>query len=238
MDGRPSAADVGNLAVERRHRRRRQQVAGDDPGQILLVAERAADRGHGWCDDRLIERGEQHRQKDATDDDVLLAFRNRRDDIGWRGLMIDSLIHWALLPFPRRVRTYVGLARRKSTAGTAISAGASPCAKVRIPSSGSPDYQPASVSWNSGVALTDGTAAVEARQGLCCNDRRRGPAGQPGIRPSSIRSTRYCSSRRMRLSKLIPSTRSNRAWSRSWSASARAVNSLAFALAISQVFWG
>ena len=60
--------NVGELAVERRHHRRRQQIGNDDPGQILEIAELAADGGQGGSDDGLIERREKHPEHQAVED--------------------------------------------------------------------------------------------------------------------------------------------------------------------------
>ncbi len=71
QDDRAPAVDVGELAVERRHRGRGEEIGGDDPGQEVGAAERGADGRQRRGDDGGIERGEKHRQQDANDDIAL-----------------------------------------------------------------------------------------------------------------------------------------------------------------------
>ena len=61
--------EVAELAVQRRHRRHRQQVGGDHPRQVLEPAELADDRRQRGRDDRLVQRRQQHHQHQAADDD-------------------------------------------------------------------------------------------------------------------------------------------------------------------------
>ena len=68
-----AAVQVAELAVQRRHDRLRQQVRGDDPREVLEAAEVADDRRQRRRDDRLIERGEQHHEHEAREDDVDVA---------------------------------------------------------------------------------------------------------------------------------------------------------------------
>ncbi len=77
IERRPPPVDVGNAAVERRDRGCGKQVGGDDPGQILRVAEVAADGRHRRRDDRLVERGEEHRRQDADHRDRAVAIGKR-----------------------------------------------------------------------------------------------------------------------------------------------------------------
>ena len=61
---------VAELPVERRHDRLGQQVGGHDPREVIEAAEVADDRRQGRRDDRAVERGEQHHQHEAREDDV------------------------------------------------------------------------------------------------------------------------------------------------------------------------
>ncbi len=63
-----AAVDVAELAVERRHRGRAQQVGGDHPRQVVEVAQLAADGRQCRRDDGLVERAQEHRQHDADQD--------------------------------------------------------------------------------------------------------------------------------------------------------------------------
>ena len=57
-----AAVEVAELAVERCHDRDRQQVRGDDPGEVVEPAELAHDRRQRRRDDRLVERRQEHDQ--------------------------------------------------------------------------------------------------------------------------------------------------------------------------------
>ena len=70
----PAAVDVRELAVERRHRRRRDEIGRDDPGRIGEVAELEADRRQRRRDDRLIQRRKQHGE---TEPDESAAYFGR-----------------------------------------------------------------------------------------------------------------------------------------------------------------
>ena len=59
---------IPELPVQRRHDRRRQQVRGDHPRQMLDAAEIADDRRQRRRDDRLIERRKQQHQKQRRED--------------------------------------------------------------------------------------------------------------------------------------------------------------------------
>ena len=63
-----AAVDVAELAVERRHHGRGQQIGDHDPGQVLEIVERPADGRQRRRHDGLIERAEKHRQRQAADD--------------------------------------------------------------------------------------------------------------------------------------------------------------------------
>jgi hypothetical protein len=68
---------VAQLAVERRDRGRSQQIGGDHPGQILDLAEAAADSGQSGGHDGLVERAQINRQHDAKDDLADFHMRER-----------------------------------------------------------------------------------------------------------------------------------------------------------------
>ncbi len=53
---------VAELSVERRRRRGREQVGGDDPREVLEATEVADDRRQRRRDDRLVQRGQEHAQ--------------------------------------------------------------------------------------------------------------------------------------------------------------------------------
>ena len=97
INGRPAAIDIGELAVERRHRGCGQEIAGHDPRQVFGVAERPRDGRHGRRDDRLVECRQKHRQKHAADDGVLFFFCQRRRLEARRGFFFDSLVHRSTL---------------------------------------------------------------------------------------------------------------------------------------------
>ncbi len=64
----PPPVDIGEFAVERRHHRRRDEIGGHDPGQILRIAEVRRDGRHGRDHDRLIEGREQHGEAEPEHD--------------------------------------------------------------------------------------------------------------------------------------------------------------------------
>ena len=63
LQHRLAPVEVTELPVQRRHDRRRQQVRGDDPREMLDTAEIADDRRERRRDDRLIERRQQRDEK-------------------------------------------------------------------------------------------------------------------------------------------------------------------------------
>ena len=89
QDHRAAAADVGQLAVKRRHRGRGQQIGGDDPRQVLEIAEVRPMVGKRGGDDGLVERGEERRQHQPEEDgaDFGVAHRARGGCAAgdWRG---------------------------------------------------------------------------------------------------------------------------------------------------------
>jgi hypothetical protein len=78
---RPAAVNIRQLAIERRHGGGCQEIAGDKPGKIHVVIKRGTNVGDGWCDDILVERGEQHGGQ-HTDDDFAYVFGVERRGIG------------------------------------------------------------------------------------------------------------------------------------------------------------
>jgi hypothetical protein len=90
--GHAPPVDVAELAVERRHGRRGEEVGRDDPGQVRDIVQVAPDRRQGGGDDRLIERRQQHRQHDADYDRPDLGVRQR-----W-GLKIGSCVQEDVQP--------------------------------------------------------------------------------------------------------------------------------------------
>ena len=64
----PPAVNVGQLAVERRHRGGGEQIGGDHPGQVAQIGKVPADGRQRGGDDGLVERAEEHRQHDAEHD--------------------------------------------------------------------------------------------------------------------------------------------------------------------------
>ena len=78
---------VAELAVQRRHDRLGEQVGRDDPGEVVEAAEVADDRRQRRRDDRAVERGEQHHEHEAREDDV--------DVRGLRLLVVGSAVAFA-----------------------------------------------------------------------------------------------------------------------------------------------
>ena len=74
----PAAVDVRDLAVERDDRGRRQQIGGDQPGQVVHVTEIAADGRQRARQNGLVERPHEHRQQHAQHDQHGLAMREGR----------------------------------------------------------------------------------------------------------------------------------------------------------------
>ena len=68
QEHRLAAVHVAELSVQRRRRRRGQQVGRDDPGQVLETAEVADDRRQRGGDDRLVERGQEHAEHQRGED--------------------------------------------------------------------------------------------------------------------------------------------------------------------------
>ena len=70
--------DIGELAIERRHRRAGEQIGRHDPRQVIDIAEMPADGRQRGGDDGLVERAEEHRQHDAEHDGPDFGMRERR----------------------------------------------------------------------------------------------------------------------------------------------------------------
>ena len=79
-----AAVDVGQLAEQRRHRRRAQEIGRDHPGQALDVAEMNPDGRQGRGDDGLLQRAQEHGEHDAGDDLVDRGRRQRSVERGRR----------------------------------------------------------------------------------------------------------------------------------------------------------
>ena len=99
QDGDPPAVSVAELPVEGRHGGGGEEIDGHHPGQVLEVAELAADGRQRRGDDGLVERCEQHRQHDAEDDPADLGLAQRLDPAGPQRLS-RRLIHRTLRPTP------------------------------------------------------------------------------------------------------------------------------------------
>jgi len=72
-----TAVNVGEFAVKRGKRRRGDQESGDQPRQIVHLAEVAADRRQGGSQDRLVDGAEEDRQHHAHGNQPLFAMRER-----------------------------------------------------------------------------------------------------------------------------------------------------------------
>ena len=86
-----AAEQIPELADQRGDDRRRQQIAGDNPGLTAGVAQVGDDRRQRGGNDRLVQRREQHAQHDRDEDEVAAlradqraAGRGLRDDTGSR----------------------------------------------------------------------------------------------------------------------------------------------------------
>jgi hypothetical protein len=61
------AVDVGELAVDRRHRRRGQQIGRDDPGEMAKAVQVGGDCRHRGDHHGLVDRGQEDAQQDAAE---------------------------------------------------------------------------------------------------------------------------------------------------------------------------
>src|SRR5262245_64193548 len=75
--------DIGELAVKGGHGGPGEEIGRDHPGQVIKIAEMAADRWQGGGNNRLVERSQEHRQHDAEDDGPYFRVRER-PRLGWR----------------------------------------------------------------------------------------------------------------------------------------------------------
>ena len=111
--GRTPSEAVADAAVERCCDRRRQEIGDDDPGQIGESTERCDDCGQRARQDRLVDRGEKHREHDAgkhaPERRAHFVRRNRRGAAGLGGLS-----HRASLAAPGRVAKRSRFRARKS----------------------------------------------------------------------------------------------------------------------------
>ena len=89
--------DVGDLAVERHDRGRCQEVDGDQPGQVVHVAEIAPDGRQRARQNGVVERAHEHRQQHAEHDQQgcrcvrgVTSRRSARASIG-RGVPVPGL---------------------------------------------------------------------------------------------------------------------------------------------------
>jgi len=96
------ANDVAELAVDRRNHGCGEQIGGHHPGQQLIIAELAPDRGQRGRHDGLIERRDQHREQHAEHNQPRLGRRQgcvrRRRGAGtwgviWVGHIAQVLRH-------------------------------------------------------------------------------------------------------------------------------------------------
>ena len=81
-----AAEQVAELAGQRRRDRVGDQVRRDDPGHVRPTAEVADDGRQRRRDDRLVERGQQHAQRDRAEEDVHLPTAQRAlapTAVGW-----------------------------------------------------------------------------------------------------------------------------------------------------------
>ena len=85
------AIDVGELAEKRRGGGQSKQIRGDDPRQVVDIAEALADRWQRRRHDGLLERGKEHRQHDASDDGAdRRVIERRRLRLAARGMVLAS----------------------------------------------------------------------------------------------------------------------------------------------------
>ena len=94
-----AAEPVAQVAVQRRGDGRREQVADDDPRQVVDAAQRARDRGQRAREDRLVGGGQEHRHHDAREHAPERVARRRRRPRGGPG---------------GRIRRFAQRARRRS----------------------------------------------------------------------------------------------------------------------------
>ncbi len=93
--------DVGQLAVQRHRHGLRQQVDGEQPGELREATQVADDRGHGRRDDRRVERDQRRRQHQRDEDRARARTGGRRRTacLWWSSLVPT---HRTQDPFPMR----------------------------------------------------------------------------------------------------------------------------------------
>ena len=95
--GDAPAVGIAELAVERRHGGGGQEIDRHDPGQVLEVAELAADGRQRRRDDGLVERRQEHGEHDAEDDRADLGMAQ-----GGRRLLCSRLVGVTGPSYPSR----------------------------------------------------------------------------------------------------------------------------------------
>jgi hypothetical protein len=99
QEHRLAAVQVAQLAGQRRGDRHGEEIGGDHPGQVLEVAEIAGDRRQCRRDHRLVQRGQQQRKGQPTEDH--LDPGRRRCGYGCVHVRLLSLRHAVVtLPLP------------------------------------------------------------------------------------------------------------------------------------------
>ena len=88
VDGATSV-EVGDLAVQRGRRRRREQVGRDHPGELVEPAQLSDDRRQGGRDDGLVEGSEQHAEHQAAEHHHDLPVRHVGRAGGCRRLSVE-----------------------------------------------------------------------------------------------------------------------------------------------------
>ena len=66
---------VAELPVQRRYHRLREQVGGDDPGDVVQATEVADDRRERGGNDRLVERRQEHDEQQPAEDESKVDLR-------------------------------------------------------------------------------------------------------------------------------------------------------------------
>ena len=82
QEERPPAVDIGQLPVQGHRDRRGQHVGGEDPRVVVEAAEVGDDVRQRCCDDRLVERREQHPEQEAREHDQCAALSKEVRAVG------------------------------------------------------------------------------------------------------------------------------------------------------------